>query len=81
MGYQGALAEELGKGLQNPPHRCESGTRLQMNLENGLRKLVIKSGSNPFDEGRVVELVYTTDLKSVAARLVGSSPTSPTILR
>ena len=53
----GALAEELGTGLQNPLHRCDSGTRLH---------------------GRVVELVYTTDLKSVAVRLEGSSPSFPT---
>lgn len=26
----GALAEELGKGLQNPVHECESRTRLQL---------------------------------------------------
>ena len=42
----GALAEELGKGLQNPVHECESRTRLHTN-------------------GRVAELVYATDLKSV----------------
>jgi hypothetical protein len=54
------LAEELGKGLQNPVHECESRTRLQI--------------------GRVAELVYATDLKSVGLiSLVGSSPTPPTI--
>jgi hypothetical protein len=26
---QGAMAEELGKGLQNPVHECESRSRLQ----------------------------------------------------
>ena len=31
--------------------------------------------------GRVVESVYTADLKSVALRLAGSSPASATILR
>ncbi len=57
------MAEELGKGLQNLLHRCDSGTRLQA-------------------FGRVVELVYTTDLKSVAYLwLAGSSPASPTIKR
>jgi hypothetical protein len=25
----GAMAEELGKGLQNPVHECESRSRLQ----------------------------------------------------
>ena len=47
--FRGALAEELGKGLQNPVHECESRTRLHM------------SGTH----GRVAELVYATDLKSV----------------
>jgi hypothetical protein len=46
--HHGALAEELGKGLQNPVHECESRTRLQDIY------------------GRVAELVYAADLKSVA---------------
>ncbi len=59
---RGALAEWLGKGLQNLLHRFKSGTRLHI-------------------IGRVVELVYTTDLKSVALGLEGSSPSLPTIIR
>ncbi len=51
------MAEELGKGLQNPVHECESRPRLH---------------------GQVAELVYAADLKSVAARLEGSSPSLPT---
>ena len=31
---RGALAEWLGKGLQNLLHRFKSGTRLQANLTN-----------------------------------------------
>ena len=30
--FRGALAEELGKGLQNPVHECESRTRLHIPL-------------------------------------------------
>ena len=56
------MAEELGKGLQNPVHECESRSRLQ--------KLA----------GKMAELVYAADLKSVAARLEGSSPSLPTII-
>jgi hypothetical protein len=61
------MAEELGKGLQNPVHGCESRSRLHVGASNSLR-----------DEGRVAELVYAADLKSVAARLEGSSPSLPT---
>jgi 8-oxo-dGTP diphosphatase len=32
--FYGALAEELGKGLQNPVHECESRTRLQKIMNN-----------------------------------------------
>lgn len=28
ISWNGALAEELGKGLQNPVHECKSRTRL-----------------------------------------------------
>lgn len=52
--FYGALAEWLGKGLQNLLHRFKSGTRLQIHIQ-----------------ARVVELVYTTDLKSVALRACG----------
>jgi hypothetical protein len=55
------MAEELGKGLQNPLHECESRSRLQL--------------------GQMAELVYAADLKSVAARLEGSSPSLPTKIK
>ena len=35
------MAEELGKGLQNPVHGCESRSRLQS------KRLVMKKSSNP----------------------------------
>lgn len=74
MSPRGALAEELGKGLQNLLHGCESRTRLQIP-----HKIESNFTGDPA-LGQVAELVYATDLKSVALRLEGSSPSLPTIL-
>ena len=52
------MAEELGMGLQNPVHECESRTRLHVAPQR------ILSLRGP-QFGRVAELVYATDLKSV----------------
>jgi hypothetical protein len=55
------MAEELGKGLQNPVHECESRSRLQ----NTPQKYFEYFEGATFT-GRVAELVYAADLKSVA---------------
>lgn len=36
--YDGAMAEKLGNGLQNRPHRCDSGSRLQIANERKMRR-------------------------------------------
>ena len=60
----GAMAEEIGSGLQNRVHRCDSGSRLHL---------------LPTVRGEWRNLAYAADLKSVAERLEGSNPSSPTI--
>ncbi len=47
-------------------------------LGTALQKLLHECESRPRLHGQVAELVYAADLKSVAARLEGSSPSLPT---